>query len=162
MRRRRCALAGALAAALAASPALAADDTITGTLVSVEDGGKELTIESGAGQRHTFEITKATAVRAGGEPVALDEVEPGTDVEVKSEAMTEVREGEHRRASAVTVVGRADDETQGAPDDNPLGTDPASPGAPGGGPPSGGIPSGGVPSGGSPSGGIPTGGGLSP
>ncbi|HSJ96649.1 MAG TPA: hypothetical protein VLC53_06245 [Myxococcota bacterium] len=151
--RRRSLIAGALAASLAAAPALAADDTLSGTLISVDDDGKSFTIQTSEGKNHTFE-TPGT--------IDLREVEPGTDLQVTAESITDVDRDERRKATAVAVLPRDDEESETAPGGDPVPGDPASGGAPGGGPPSGGIPGGGVPSGGSPSGGIPSGGGVGP
>ena len=155
---RRILPAAALAAALLAAPAGAEEeDTLTGTLVYVEDGGRSFTILSPEGKNHTFEAPPS---------IDLEAVEPGSTLQVKAEPITDVERGETRRASAVALLppDAETDEGEGAREEGgpALPSDPASGGAPGGGPPSGGIPSGGVPSGGAPSGGIPSGGGIAP
>lgn len=139
--------------ATAAAPVRAADDTLTGTLVSVEDDGRSFTIQSAEGKSHTFEAPPS---------MDLDAVEPGSTLRVTAEPITDVARGETRRATAVAVMPPAAEREEGAGEGPGMPRDPASGGAPGGGPPSGGIPSGGVPSGGAPGGGIPSGGGIAP
>lgn len=127
----------ALAAALSV-PAQAADDTLTGTLVSVDDDGRAFTIQSAEGKHHTFLAPSAVDLRT---------LEPGANLQVKAQAITEVERDERRQATAVAVLPPdREREDEGAAGSVP--SDPSSGGAPGGGPPSGGIPSGGVPSGG--------------
>jgi hypothetical protein len=150
--RRGIALAGVLAASLAAAPALAADDTVSGTLISVDDDGQEFTIQTSEGKNHTFEAPGT---------IDLREVEPGTDLQVTAQPITDVARDERRKATAVAILP-PDDEAEAPPGGGPVPSDPSSGGAPGGGVPSGGIPGGGVPSGGSGGGGLPSGGGIAP
>jgi hypothetical protein len=147
---RRTRLALALAATLAAAPALAADDTLSGTLVEVDGDERSFTIQTSEGKRHAFLAPPAIDVEA---------LEPGSELQVTAQPITEVGRDEKRRATAVAVLPDTDGE-EAAPDEGAMPSDPASGGAPGGGPPSGGVPGGGVPSGGSPGGGIPSGGGA--
>ena len=93
----RLRFAGALvAAALAASaPALAADDTLTGTLVSVDEDGRAFTIQSAEGKNHTFLAPSTVDLRA---------LEPGANLQVKAQAITEVAKDERRQATAVAVL----------------------------------------------------------
>jgi ABC-type sugar transport system substrate-binding protein len=130
MTTRRLLLMAALAAAVAAGPALAADDTLTGTLVSVEDDGREFTIQTSEGKRHVFDAPPS---------MDLEGVEPGTVLQVTAEPITDVARGGRGRATAIAVLPPDAERTE---HDGSL--------LPGGGPPSGGIPSGGVPSGGAP------------
>jgi hypothetical protein len=140
--KRRLLLASALAAALSVAPALA-DDTLTGTLVSVDGEERSFTIQTSEGKHHTFLA-----------PVTIDvEALPsGSDLRVTAQAITDVGRDERRQATAVAVLEPDPDREEGGQEQGAVPRDPAS-GAPGGGPPSGGIPGGGVPSGGAPGGG---------
>jgi hypothetical protein len=148
----RSRFAFALAVALAAAPALAGDDTLTGTLVSVDDDGRAFTIQSAEGKNHKFLAPSTVDLRA---------LEPGANLQVTAQPITDVGRDESRQATAVAVLP-ADQGDEESGTGSPIPGDPSSGGAPGGGPPSGGIPGGGVPSGGSPSGGLPSGGGVTP